>query len=226
MRIFGGRDFYDGAGQGTDESVTFLRKTEVFTDTPFHVPESSSRSYPGYAFMTIIIADEIFPAMIETSREYNRATATYDYSRFIHYTLEDAMKAAQRLMENATFTRYHYTRTLRGSIEAHFAQTISDEQKRWLVMNNIVTGRVFNDREENYINTLEANTPNLTEFEVFRVINPAVAHMRIAGYISGVLGTSPDTVQIGNDARIRKAGFDDESFRTRKGTKKPRRRNA
>jgi hypothetical protein len=39
-------------------------------------------------------------------------------------------------------------------------------------------------------------------------VDPATAHMRIANWVGGVLPSAPETVEISDTSRIRKAGFD------------------
>jgi hypothetical protein len=228
MRIFGGRDYYDGAGMGTDETVTFVRTPRMFTDIPIRMKEDSYRSSfsSGYEFFHIILAGELFPGMIEIYRGRDPLSINWSYRKALHYDVAEAQAAAIRRRDDGCFSTYHYARTLKDAIDQHFAQKTSDTEKRWLAANGIVTGRMYYDHQTYHAPlVLEANAPNLADHEVYKVIDPATAHMRIAGYISGVIGTSPDIVQIDDAHRKRKAGFDEQSFRMRKGTKKPRRKH-
>jgi len=63
----------------------------------------------------------------------------------------------------------------------------------------------------------QVNHARLTELELFRKLDPATAHMRIASFLSGVLPFSRPTVELPDRDRIRKAGFDlKSSFRRAK----------
>jgi hypothetical protein len=82
---------------------------------------------------------------------------------------------------------------------------------RWLIEQQVVTGVI--EGVEAYATprktpTLVANTDNLKDYEAYRALDPATAHMRIANWVGGVLPSAPETVAISNASRIRKAGFD------------------
>lgn len=66
-------------------------------------------------------------------------------------------------------------------------------------------------------------SPCLKDMEFYRVADPFTAFQELSMYISGVMGgRSPGVVDIGNDDRIAKHGFNEWSFR-RESVKKPTR---
>ena len=71
-----------------------------------------------------------------------------------------------------------------------------------------------------------AKNPCLKMFEFYKVIDPYMTYQELSMYISGVLGVGgPETVDISDEDMLLKKGFDDRSFKTMKGDKKPRGKN-
>jgi hypothetical protein len=67
--------------------------------------------------------------------------------------------------------------------------------------------------------------PRLTDFGFESVVDPYTAFMRIAGYISGVLGTNKDMPDVTDYEVLRdKKGFDVNSFRRQRGEHRKSRR--
>ncbi len=67
--------------------------------------------------------------------------------------------------------------------------------------------------------------PRLQDLEFYRVFDPYQAHQEIAMFVGGVLKQPENNmVQISNEDKIVKHGFDDKSFRKEPGSKKRKRR--
>ena len=65
--------------------------------------------------------------------------------------------------------------------------------------------------------------PKLQDEEFYRVFDPFMAYQELSMYISGVLGVGErPTVDISDIDMAAKKGFDNKSFRTDPGTRKPR----
>jgi len=66
---------------------------------------------------------------------------------------------------------------------------------------------------------------NLKNLGFYKVMDPFTTFQNIAGYLSGVLGTGEnEIVDIKDEDMLRKKGFNEWSFKTLPGTKKPRRK--
>ena len=64
---------------------------------------------------------------------------------------------------------------------------------------------------------------SLKKLQFYKAIDPYMAYQELTMYISGVLGTSrPEPIEISDRDMKFKKGFDEKSFRTDPGTRKPR----
>jgi len=239
MKIIGGHDYYDGAGLGVDETVVFLRKEQIFEQTPLVLPgaigSAGDRNSPSLRFFRLLIGGEVLPGVREHVPAYQRRTRSGAIERVhpqdrLHYDLEAALDALSRIEASGTSLRMLLDRTPpREKIRAFFGKTSSHAWTDWMVENRVVVGHNYRP-EIGYRsgpNQLDANISTLKDLEAFRALDPATAHMRISNWIGGVLPHGPEPIEISDHARIRKAGFDTTtSFRMPKGTKKPRRRTS
>ena len=72
----------------------------------------------------------------------------------------------------------------------------------------------------NNVNRLTCN-PVLKDVQFFRIIDNITAYQELSMFIGGVLGgNSPKTIEISNDIKIAKHGFDKWSFRKEPGKKR------
>jgi hypothetical protein len=231
MKIIQGHDYYDGAGLGVDETIVFVRKAQEYTDTPFDLPGGTfgHGDRAGLRFLLVLLGGDVYPAIMEMHRggfgtRRNRAgEPIYQESRTeYHYDLETALAARQRLIDKGILKeRVFWRRNLENDITRHFRERDNDIWTKWMIENKISTGTVLRkDRKT----VCTANVSDLKDIEFFRCVDPATAHMRIANWIGGVLPSGPETLEIDDKHRIKKAGFDDSSFRRPKGVKKPRRK--
>jgi hypothetical protein len=239
MKIIGsGHDYYDGAGMGVDETIVFLRKEELIQDSPFRLPSSltltpNSDQYK-LRFFHVLMAGEIIPGLQENlpSKLVRHHTGAHTYEHpepRLHYTLDHALRAVERLEEaRAQAAKYLRRKFPREGIEKHFRTTPTKELSDWMIENRVITGLVFRRsrwQKRHWVSEhiVEANTDRLGAFELYRVVDPATAHMRIANFIGGVLPHGTEVIELSDRSKRNKAGFDDASFRMAKGTKKPRR---
>lgn len=243
MKIIGGHDYYDGAGLGVDETVLFLRKEEIRLDSPFTLPSGvappQSRR-PFLKFFHVLVGGEVIPGLRERADEYRRRRPDGGLEWVqpddqLHYDLDSARAAYKRYKEAVAERRlFSGRRNVDDALRRHFETRATPAWTSWMIENRVITGYVYRERRYDqdtgrYItnHVLEANIDRLADLEFYRVLDPATAHMRIASYIGGVLPSGPATIELSDRSRLLKAGFDDkESFRTPKGTKKPRRARA
>ena len=67
--------------------------------------------------------------------------------------------------------------------------------------------------------------PKLADFEFYRHFGPYQAHQEIAMFVGGVLNqTENRMIELSNDVRIAKHGYDEYSFRAQKGEGPKRKR--
>ncbi len=92
------------------------------------------------------------------------------------------------------------------------------------VKNRMPVVSLFQSRRVSEKNIITLN-PVLKELKFFKVIDPYRAFQELSMFIGGVLPRQPNvTDAISDKVMAAKKGFDDWSFKTRPGTKKPRRK--
>lgn len=237
MRIIGPhptRDYYDTAGW-SDHEVFFSRspkdRAEVLRfQAPFSWPDllSGPRDADGSRivgrFGMVLMGGEAYP-FLRTFRERLRTPASHDIIRApleIGYAAEEV----EQIIRRNRLTPYGYFRDS-GADRTSFMRTSRDVLMGWCLDNGVITGVAERKTpklwgEEDTLSQAQINTAGLDEMEFYKAVDPATAHMRIEGFISGVLGSTRETGEIPDEDKIRKAGFDTQSFRTRPGTRKPR----
>lgn len=215
MRLIGGHDYYDGAGMGVDTSVVFVRgpgrhltDLPVLTDHPFQVPEpvlygGDARSSQLIPTLILIGGDRV-PVLEERVIEGFRTG-----SRF-RYTLEEALEAVQAA-RNRHPVRWGpwRTKSFPEELRALFERGIRPEETAWLIDNHVTVLSTWRPPSWNQKTVpAQVNHACLKDLDLYRRLDPATAHMRIASFISGVLPFQRETVEIGDRDRIVKAGFD------------------
>jgi hypothetical protein len=250
VRIIGGKDYYDGAGQGVDRETIFLRSPGRIEPFPDPLPENASgkilrdrRTYDAVlAYRLLIVGGEAWPHAVMTAHDPMRP-------RFEPDIVEMVVEADRALQIEKTMVlgRFSYLgRERPGEVDAFF-RSPRDSWMSWAIDNRAGVALVrileLQDRSPELLAMMpgrphewrrmkrgqavaEINGIGLGERHIPRLIDPATLHMRIAGFMSGVLPRSRETVEISDATRIAKAGFDAASFRDWKGKKKPRRRRA
>lgn len=246
MRILGGKDYYDGAGMGVDREVVFLRKLKVDPEVfpEFRLPRTGSRVFwDGRSAMIedltpylVLLAGEAWPFFVHSLRaRYAWEQGSPAEVRQIVTDLPKAKALMEEISGRAWLGDWHratdaFGRPLppRLSLEA-FLGLPREALMGFAIERRIITAIVRPVKENERLKerpetVIEANGCGLGDLGFMRVVDPATAHMRIANFISGVLPQSRETVEITDKDRIRKAGFDQASFRDWKGKKKPRRK--
>jgi hypothetical protein len=81
---------------------------------------------------------------------------------------------------------------------------------------------IINKNNQPYLTT----NPRLESLYFMKVMDPATTFQNIYMYKAGVLGNDEkNTLDIPDKVKLQQHGFDDKSFKTMKGDKKPRRKN-
>lgn len=235
--ISSGHDYYDGAGMGVDETILFVRKDRELLDAPFSVPHAIEFTSSHYlTFGYILLGGEAFPFVKETfpNKNVDRGGRHLSYEAVppqFHFDKESVLQAYEQGKKHATRRYFGYASSSVDNITRHFTQAPGKEATDWMIENRVITGLVFarqtwdeRARRRDRRIHVDADISNLSDFQFFKVVDPATAHMRIANFIGGVLPHGTETVEISDKSKIVKAGHDPvTSFRMAKGTKKPRR---
>lgn len=239
MKIIGGRDYYDGAGWGIDPDILFIRHARDILDPPVSLrkPIVDHALKIEFHFFVILLAGEILPGIREL---HNQGTIT-DFTRSgrpAGHGKRRRRSETLRFDATQTLEALEHVNAIRGGrsgfilnrnaddIHTHFAQVERKDLVDWMITEHIVTGIVTRDGHDGYgRKRARVNTDGLSDYELYRLRDPATTHMAISSWIGGVLPSGPETVDISDRSRIRKAGFDTRtSFRQAPGIKKPRRR--
>ncbi|MCE6959303.1 hypothetical protein LAZ40_09595 [Cereibacter sphaeroides] len=245
MRINGGKDYYDGAGGGVDRDILFLRKAKAEPEAfaVQRLPHGCSRSWRegrlemGESLhpMIVLLGGETWAFCLHrmTSRSpWDFRIAPVEKIELIRDAveaerIEARLKTDRWSLDSVGTAWWDRKSSPRPTIREHLA-TPPDRFGAWCAEHRVITGIVRNRMPDERVagnpeTVILANGCGLAEIGFMKLVDPATAHMRIAGFISGVLPMSRETVEISDAERIRKAGFDERSFRDWKGKKKPRR---
>lgn len=228
MRVIGGHDYYDTAGWSIDPTCVFQRNKEQDNHTsanPITLPkpiwsyDHPVALVPGLA----MVGNLIFPFWEKRTPAEGWNPSSYEMASGQKWTRVDteffySEEAVLKEMEKFP-SKYSKQRraTWTNRIKKHFEFAFKPEQMDWLI-NEKVTTMVA--RHWRYGETgdskvwLEVNTPELKDIKLYTVLDPATAHMTVSSWISGVLPSSKNVVELKNKDRIVKAGFDTKtSFR-------------
>lgn len=233
MRIIGGHDYYDGAGMGFDPTITFVRHKNPEDglwregDHPFSLPGGLSPLWKQLAhkdthvfFGRLIVAGDIHP-FIELYPARPRKNIPIGNLDFIPEArtaiLYDRVQAQEAVQAVFPSDRFSFRTDPRKTLDAHFEKTtLSPTAQTWLLNNDITTlihtAHCYFRQDPDRLYT---NTATLKDYEAWKVIDPATAHMKIAQWVGGVLTNNPTLVALSDKDKIRKSGFDNWSFKTR-----------
>ena len=208
MRIIKGRDYYDGAGHDVYTDIRFVRDRRELAGAPIDVPtvferHRGQRRDDTLTFFALVVAGEVIPGAI------HRAVPEPDRGadvRTIHYARE---AVAALLATWSREVRWGYWRPWHASdADAFMARRGEGPWTRWLAEHQVVTGVIEGVRRRHTLpptpvlaTTLVANTDNLKDYEAYRALDPATAHMRIANWVGGVLPPDPARRGRGRDPR-------------------------
>lgn len=232
------RDYFDSIqAYGLDSNVIYVRKAEEHDiSTLYKGPMFENirdltleRSRINQHIHTVIIGfcGKIYPVihMEYIDQSQNRKTA-YCYSS------QDIMDTLKIRNEPNWFVkpRYDWHKFTKKDVDRLFDELEGSECLESIFRDyncpifTITVGQYCTKRTH-YRGAILATNPILLPYDFQRKFDPYTAFQEIAMYISGVLGVdSVKMVQI-SDKDMRDAkGFNDISFKTRKGAKKPRRR--
>lgn len=238
MRIIGGRDYYDGAGMGTDTSVFFKRRAAEETwdqPHPLTLPKSQWTTHTPacVTYGQAMVGGVVLPFLEwrtptpSFARYWNafdvgngRAPARWD-ARFVYDAQEAKTLLLDLLGTRAQRLGYNQVLSPLDALDHHFSTTtLQGDALEWALREHIATYVLRRLEQSNTTLALWANTPDLATVQAWQAIDPATAHMRIAGWVGGVLSSSKPMVELTDSDRIRKAGFNARSFRKNPGTKR------
>lgn len=237
MRIIttdGNRDYYDTAGWA-DQECLFHRASYDDEGAPFKLPflwpeEVSTRragrsTYMETDYGICMIAGELYPFMRVTEVDRKVVSADGVSIRFV-YDAEEA----EGIFKTCSSAGWGVSSGRYADIGV-FMRTPVDKLSVWALDNKAATAILTRAPRESWNAPYEMaraclNCAGLGDRELYKVVDPATAHMRIQDYLMGVLPQSHETVTLTDTSKIRKAGFDGWSFKTRPGTKKPRRKKS
>lgn len=239
MRIIapdGNRDYYDTAGWA-DQSVVFTRRAYTpkaenrqIWETPFLWPAGqddrryNKEDYTWVVFGMCVVAGEIYPYARVTRHRWKPEMGFGEDGKVLSkHILYDAQEVLDVL---SGMPRSPWKQSRYGDAAQFFAMP-KDILADWAAENGAATAILRSEGPKDHVSLANRasgviNCSGLGDRELYKVLDPATAHMRIHGYISGVLGSRETTVEISDASKVAKAGFDKQSFRTRPGTKKPR----
>lgn len=219
MKIIGGRDYYDGAGYGVDESIVFVRNETVLKDSP--IGETLDKSFLYDANVPermgfVIVAGVVYP--------FYRGTKKLGSSEFEDYWVYDKISAERAIDETVGYFGHVFPKQTgalsrlsrfnpRSAIFGFFDyyQKHGESFKDWLIANKITTAIAERSIEHRKF-VIIANTAQLGRRHFYKKMPPAEIHMTIANWVGGVLpaGNNP-MIELSDKSRIRKAGFDVKS---------------
>ena len=187
MRIIGGKDYYDSAGWYSDDTI-FLRKPFKFVENKdYYLQQEYSLGY-------IFFCGKMFP--------FGRYQNKFHYKAF---ELENSRKWHFNVIAK------HFERT------AYTPKNLDEyiEKKIAIASSMLCLDEVTNKMRINPDSTsIWANHDMLGKLNFATIKPPAEAHMEIANWVGGVLTTTKPMIELSNNDRIEKAGFDKKiSFR-------------
>lgn len=206
MRAINGHDYYDHASPWRDDTI-FIREEELIENTPFDL----DAYLPN--LMLIFVAGLTYPVL-----KTNKYCFKHDSHNYI-FDKDEAINYVNSIDCHKAFgwSNGFYVKRVRK----HFSIT-KDAYEKWLIENMVVTGitevKIIEQGRSNRRKVvLYKNISNLKDYEFFRKLDAWEAHNAISNYVGGVLATDPAIIQLGNNDKIKKAGFDTiQSFRHRK----------
>lgn len=244
------KDYYDGGmAYGQDEAVVYVRKKEeVFIDkirrnayervhgtqyAPFEKELISGRNCYGIDWNVFVVG---FCGKCHIGIELK--WSNYCFTEKEHafcYNIEDVEAFYKKVLGKRDFESF---RNQKAPVYAGYFGRISpygldgfrkifnlldsqDKYKDYFLDNKVPTfvARLESDRIEVTYNQC------LKDYDFYRVVDSYTAFQELSMYISGVLGVGePVTVDVSDECMRDAKGFDDFSFKTKKGYKPNRKR--
>jgi hypothetical protein len=210
MRIIGGRDYYDGAGYGYDDSITFVRKPSVVSldSTPLVYLSRTVRDCTLYLF-EVVVAGEVYRGL--------RVHSGYSmYAPRTERIIYDQIEAEKAVEDYPQYIREHYSdlsidpsrreRIRQWSLDNKVTTAISGANTAAITDYNRRGYDLFNSFHQKYEVLL--NSDALKDVQMYRALPPAEAHRAISAWVGGVLPFNTPTEVLSNRSKIIKAGFD------------------
>ena len=221
-------DYYDFAGMGIDEAITFDRSKQSYDSfyDSFGLPERIEQVSDNME-MELIIAPAFvlvggtgIPAMqISYVPRFETAymKTFFDFSAGEEYIIG----------KSKNFDRFSFKKIKMAlsEIQRHFERGRQD-LSALCIKHRLIAGIVISDARYGRKKTKEDQIKStfepiyLSQVGLQDILPPEEAHMMIANFVGGVLTEPQDVEELSDTTKIIKAGFDTkQSFRTRK-TKK------
>lgn len=164
----------------------------------------------------VALAGEVYPglALIQhsTVKIRNGKSVHIPAKTTITYDNEEAQRildATAKSLEMFSWDANSKNRKLRKErLRQHMASTVTTEQTNWLIDHQAPILTTHWNRSRSGKTVVRINHALLKDIEFFKCLDPATTHMRLADFISGVLPSNRETLEISDKDKIRKAGFD------------------
>ena len=210
------RDYYDTAiGYGVDKSVVYKRKKEVVVEESYYV-RTLEKCYVGFC-------GELFPVIRYRRGDNLDGAVTYHYGVT---SLQAAVKAADNILDKDMSAPTHSLIWELGSptykrFEAWFNTKPSDEYlslfREWNTPVFLMRVKKHYPSHTDSLSYLELS-PVLKDMSFMQIKDPYTCFQDIMMYISGVLGVGENKiVEVSDEVRRDKHGFDNRSFKAAKG---------
>lgn len=214
------RDYYDTAiSYGIDKQCVYKReKKEIENKGSYQNGFSTFRNDWYVRTSTIGFCGKLYP-VLEIFKSYwdssKPGDVFYDFESVKKFLEEHKIHLPEKSKyRNSFFCRNRLDNML--AIKEYFQ--VKEDNK--LFMEHKVP--VFIKRKHNFF----VVNPCLKDYKFYRVKDPHTAFQEIYMYMAGVIGnTEKETVDIDDTIRAKQHGFNEYSFKTLKGDKKPRKKN-
>lgn len=230
------RDYYDTASaHGIDKECVFNREkkeTELKTTTLPYTAEKYTKHFTIYMEPFVLgFCGKIYPGIkIKYSARYSTYPLTSPVPKDdVVYSYDEYVSKLKTWdVELGDTRRYIWSRDYiddkRGAkdfFDQSYERYDDMFQKHHTPIFSIAKPGIL--VRENYFLTIN---PNLRDLQFMRVKDPHSTFQEIYQYMAGVLGNKEkEIVQISDKDMLKQKGFDQFSFKTMKGDKKPRAKN-
>jgi len=215
MRIYSKfKDYYDNVQfYGSDSTVVYVRNTEEIIDPLAHVPPLWNY-YALYRFGIESTAFDIFfcGKRYRGYRFYinNKDVYVYTKVQFINKVVNKLSKSDRKSI-NRTFKNVWQ---LRDATVLQKMLLGFKSPEDFASFDNLAVHIEYRSPVVCYIDGKVIVNPNLKEYGFASIVHPFTAYQELDMFMSGVLGgNAPVMVEISNEDRIAKHGFNDLSFR-------------
>lgn len=214
MKIQGGKDYYDhGMSFGQDDDIMFIRNQP--NDIKVTIPDNKlmhSLRYKGneisFEIIDVIIAGEWINGvrfnLVDKPHTSKYAWRTSDLSPDYTYWIADGFEWMYPLKVHQKHNK------------AFVAMTVPDLDPRIVTAIRITKSEV---RRRDEPGQWQINTDGLKSIEFWKSVPPMEAFSKIYAYIANMPRSPNPMVEISDEVRIHKHGFDKWSFRKHKDQK-------